>query len=181
MICLEYLCLKMQSFFELPDMQLKPTLLYAYTHSIEGELKEIKISDGCNNFFYTIIRLINLPSMEFDFEVSDDMVSCNLSCSPSDYCKGGKCDINGCYKKDRKECLKTRIEKAIKDAGLLAVNPYGEEKPNYGNLGDFFDAIENENMRQNYLLDRIKEWQDAEQKVIKDKNLLIIKKLKTKI
>jgi hypothetical protein len=36
-------------------------------------------------------------------------------------------------------------------------------------------------MRQNYLLDRIKEWQDAEQKVIKDKNLLIIKKLKTKI
>jgi 5-methylcytosine-specific restriction endonuclease McrA len=25
-------------------------------------------------------------------------VSCSASCSPSDWCKGGKCDLNGCYK-----------------------------------------------------------------------------------
>ena len=23
--------------------------------------------------------------------------SCKRSCSPSDWCKGGKCDLNGCY------------------------------------------------------------------------------------
>lgn len=28
--------------------------------------------------------------------------SCSKSCGPSDYCEGGKCDINGCYEKTKK-------------------------------------------------------------------------------
>jgi hypothetical protein len=39
----------------------------------------------------------------YDAVVKIFPTSCNKSCGPGDYRKGGKCDLNGCYKEPKDE------------------------------------------------------------------------------
>jgi hypothetical protein len=46
-----------------------------------------------------VLDIINASGV-LEPPVGDDAVpSCQHSCSPSDYCVGGKCDVMGCYKR----------------------------------------------------------------------------------
>lgn len=44
----------------------------------------------------------SIPSIKQLYDIycetlNSENISCNKSCSPSDWHKGGKCDLNGCY------------------------------------------------------------------------------------
>lgn len=109
-----------------------------------------------------------LPLFDFDFEVTDKMASCSSSCSQSDYHKGGYCDRNGCYGKDKKGMFANKIQKAIQDEGMFVVNPYGENKPQ--ELVDYTGR--KDGIIANSL--ELEQWKSSESKTVK--KLLIIEK-----
>lgn len=39
--------------------------------------------------------------------------SCSISCSPSDYHPGGKCDLNGCYEHEKTEDWLSSLDSVI--------------------------------------------------------------------
>jgi len=88
-------------------------------YKIDHRLSYIDLPKG--NF--KIHGICTLPAFDFDFEVTDKMASCNSSCSQSDYHKGGYCDRNGCYGKDKNGMFANKIQKAIQDEGMFVVNP----------------------------------------------------------
>jgi hypothetical protein len=88
-------------------------------YKIDHRLSYIDLPKG--NF--KIHGTCTLPAFDFDFEVTDKMASCNSSCSQSDYHKGGYCDRNGCYGKDKNGMFANKIQKAIQDEGMFVVNP----------------------------------------------------------
>lgn len=143
-------------FFELPDMQLNPTILYCYSEEIRGELLEIKISDECNNFFYKIHGICTLPSLYFDFEIDKSWVTDNNTFGYPNYLYSNKGEVDFLCPTP-KESFRTRIQKAIQDEGLLLVNPYDIKGQTFSN--------EHQN-----------KWQESESKVIRGK-LLIIEKI----
>ena len=66
---------------------------------------------------FEIIGLIETPNLNFNFDANNIKIPCTVSCSPSDFRKGGKCDKNGCLG-DNNSLLKTRIQRKIQDAGI---------------------------------------------------------------
>ena len=108
---------------------------------------------------YKIHGTCTLPNYDFDFEVTDKMASCSSSCSQSDYHKGGKCDRNGCYGKDKKGMFANKIQKAIQDEGMFVVNPI--------EVSGVIDADKYN--------DLVEQWQSAESKTVK--KLLLIEKI----
>lgn len=118
-----------------------------------------------------IIGKCTLPAFDFDFEVTDKMASCSSSCSQTDYYKGGYCDRNGCYGKDKKGMFANKIQKAIQDEGMFVVNPYGENRPQ--ELVDYTGR--KDGIIANSL--DIERWQSAESKTVKIKKLLLIEKI----
>lgn len=106
-----------------------------------------------------------LPAFDFDFEVTDKMASCSSSCSQSDYHKGGYCDRNGCYGKDKNGMFANKIQKAIQDEGMFVVNPVklmdgkniscGEEAEAYNeNIMAFIEA-ESKTVKKLLLIEKI--------------------------
>lgn len=118
---------------------------------------------------YKIHGTCTLPNYDFDFEVTDKMASCSSSCSQSDYHKGGYCDRNGCYGKDKNGMFANKIQKAIQDEGMFFVNPYGENRPQ--ELVDYTGR--KDGIIANSL--DIERWQSAESKTVK--KLLLIEKI----
>ena len=108
---------------------------------------------------YKIHGTCTLPNYDFDFEVTDKMASCSSSCSQSDYHKGGKCDRNGCYGKDKNGMFANKIQKAIQDEGMFVVNPI--------EVSGVIDADKYN--------DLVEQWQSAESKTVK--KLLLIEKI----
>ena len=118
---------------------------------------------------YKIHGTCTLPNYDFDFEVTDKMASCSSSCSQSDYHKGGYCDRNGCYGKDKNGMFANKIQKAIQDEGMFFVNPYGDNRPQ--ELVDYTGR--KDGIIANSL--DIERWQSAESKTVK--KLLLIEKI----
>ena len=118
---------------------------------------------------YKIHGTCTLPNYDFDFEVTDKMASCSSSCSQSDYHKGGKCDRNGCYGKDKKGMFANKIQKAIQDEGMFVVNPYGENRPQ--ELVDYTGR--KDGIIANSL--ELEQWKSSESKTVK--KLLLIEKI----
>ena len=108
---------------------------------------------------YKIHGTCTLPNYDFDFEVTDKMASCSSSCSQSDYHKGGKCDRNGCYGKDKNGMFANKIQKAIQDEGMFVLNPI--------EVSGVIDADKYN--------DLVEQWQSAESKTVK--KLLLIEKI----
>jgi hypothetical protein len=61
--------------------------------------------------------------------------SCTHSCSPGDYCPGGKCDVNGCYQADQVKPAKTEFKKngylyqQIERVGAIALYSQNSLRP----------------------------------------------------
>ncbi len=61
----------------------------------EQEKQEKKILEGYKK---SSIRLMSQEEFDrLNYLRKVDFTSCTKSCSPNDWCKDGKCDINGCY------------------------------------------------------------------------------------
>ena len=112
-----------------------------------------------------IIGIIETPNAELDFDVEDSLVE-NIGNNPLITGNAYPNYINKHqFFETKKESFKSRIEKAIQDAGLYLVNPI---------CNPFYIKQIGENMRTStYIAD----WQFKEKKTIKG-NLLLIKKLK---
>ena len=134
-------------------------------YKIDHRLSYIDLPKG----EFKIIGTCTLPNYDFDFEVTDKMASCSSSCSQSDYHKGGYCDRNGCYGKDKNGMFANKIQKAIQDEGMFVMNPYGENRPQ--ELVDYTGR--KDGIIANSL--DIERWQSAESKTVK--KLLLIEKI----
>ena len=124
-------------------------------YKIDHRLSYIDLPKG--NFI--IHGTCTLPAFDFDFEVTDKMASCSSSCSQSDYHKGGYCDRNGCYGKDKNGMFANKIQKAIQDEGMFVLNPI--------EVSGVIDADKYN--------DLVEQWQSAESKTVK--KLLLIEKI----
>ena len=122
---------------------------------------------------HTIIGIVNLPSIKTngEFEIEEDWIDYIIEDGITYYRDFIKNEFLIDF--SAFESFRSRIEKAIKDAGLLLVNSYGEEPTP---IIDYTGRSDNDGVELN--TSEIRRWKSEEQKVIKDKNLLIIKKLK---
>ena len=115
-------------------------------------------------FDYKIIGLIETPNVDFDFEVQESWVR-NIGNSTFIFGDAYENYLNEEEMFENiKDSFRTRIQKTIQDNGLYLMNPLG--------LFDEFDK-----QIFNHSTGRLKLWQEAEEKTIKGKLLLIKKSL----
>lgn len=60
----------------------------------EAEAATAKLRRGLERLGFTLADLQSIERTEQQIGKK----SCDVSCDPSDYCEGGKCDRHGCYK-----------------------------------------------------------------------------------
>ena len=122
---------------------------------------------------YKIHGTCTLPNYDFDFEVDESWVK-NTE-EKLTWKKFYNYNTKMYSLELKEESFRTRIQKALNDLGLYAVNPYGEKAPKAVCLIGGMELMVRDSMTANVNRKRFEQWQSAESKTVK--KILIIEKI----